>query len=337
MDEQRTKKSAPVWPIIVLLLILLICIPLSIPLGMGVSVGGWNSISFILTVIIIGVPIAVFGMALYIYIRKIISENLFISKFYLIISIFLFISPLIFALIIPRTTRLIKRILFYLSFSTQNAIIAYILVPFLLFVILAYGIACIFDSKKRISGIIITLIILGILIFAVLDQKRESAQYNCFYEQACFVNVVIEKNDITRCDSIMCIYKFVDAKQLKPRDCAVLNGDLYDACIYESGIINKEKSTCFTITDTLPKLRCLEASNDLKLEDCSFLKNRLDIVLYDRCVYRFAILNKDKNSCLIISSEHEKFDCLVEIGRLTPEDCSIFSNYQNDCVDKFKN
>jgi hypothetical protein len=249
MGEPDKKKNAPIWPLIALFLILAICIPLSIPLGMGASVNGWHSTDYMLLFLLIGAPLAVFGIALYIYIKKIISENSFNSKLYLILSIFLLISPLILVYLVPNIIRLIKRAIFYLSFfvlKNSFIIILYIFFPFLLFVILGYGIACIFENKKRISGFIITLIIFGILIFAEIDEKREQVKYNCFSEKDCEINIVISKNDITKCDSITCIYRFVNAKLLKPEDCLVLGPDhpYYANCVAKAAIVNNDIQSC---------------------------------------------------------------------------------------------
>ena len=153
MDEPNIKTKTPVWPVITLFLSVLIFTPVSIIMGMGGSALGFY--------ITLGVPFILGIISASTYLKRIIKKDAnFYDKFYLVISGFLIFPLLILQFRYLYLIWVIKRMFFYLSLTAPTqSILFYTVIPFLLLLVMAYGIASIFESKKRILGIIITVII----------------------------------------------------------------------------------------------------------------------------------------------------------------------------------
>lgn len=356
MDENKI--LTPIWPVITLFISILVGIPIFLYVGMGIGVGGGNFLSYFIFFAALGIPIILAGISVYIYLKNINQavktkqKTSFSAKFYLILVLFLVLSPAILLFLWSFIIRLIKRIIFFLSFSApNNSFIFYILIPFLLFVILAYGIASIFENKKRVVGIIITCIILGIFIFAVVDEKAERTKYNCFSEKSCFLKLIESKNDITKCTAWSCVTKYLDENKLTTQDCSVLKDQLYIQCLQKSATLNGDFNACFllkeynygsALLDCLPKVV-------FTLEDCKLLDdtpagatpdhvyNNMYYNRYDNCVKIFASKYGTVNDCLIINNAQNKYSCFRLKGE--KPDCEMFVNdpYYDFCIQNNKN
>jgi len=354
----ENKSKTPIWPVIALFISLLVCIPLFLFVGMGIGVSGGNFLSYLIFYASLGIPIILAGIAIYTYIKnlnqtiKTKEKSSFNAKFYLILILFLILSPVILFFLWKTIIRLIKRIIFFLSFSApNNSFIFYILIPFLLFMILAYGIASIFENEKRVVGIIITCIILGILIFAIVDEKAERIKYNCFSEQSCFLKLIESKNDVTKCTLWSCVTKYLDENKLTTPDCLVLKGELYIQCLQKSAILNGDFNACFLLKEYNYGSALLDCLPNVvfTLEDCKLLDdapvgatpdhvyNNVYYNSYDNCVSIFARKHGTVNDCLIIYNAQSRYSCFRLKGE--KPDCSMFINdpYYDFCVRNNRN
>lgn len=260
-SKQEIKTKTPIWPIVLesvgVLLLWMILIP-AVFLGLDLGMGG--------IILYLLVPIVfIFGaIAMAIYFNRKCKINSFYDKLFFNFSVILLVS--VGLLIFSGITRLfigksligfISKILYFLSFSNQVIFHNFYLIflygiLFIIFGLLAYGIASLSEVKLEKRGAIILFCIIIFMLIAIADNGINHLVYNCTADDQCLINKAISKNDIRVCSyfypekfygngygaEMDCIAKYVDQKKMKPAGCSVISDEginsLQKYCIFKT-------------------------------------------------------------------------------------------------------